>query len=541
MTEHRNKIAKEELKKCVNHLKEMFLPYLFDKSKNPRSGGVAESWIYEMSAGEETVEESAVKLLEKNSSESFLRIAEIMSDLRLPMCDVVLKRLLSNENLETGKRVNAANLLMKGWNIEVSEVTEDIKKILELKKGFLEFNAEDNLSAAEPLKSLINALDSEELYAGLILVLQETDTNKLFPKLEKLVGLSADFDLTVVKVFLDIPGERCLEMLEKIFLQTGERKVKKEINKAIFKLKKQGIFVDEEKFREKKRDPLSAGSVETGGYVSAMIDGGNIQLAIFYINHSVNGYQLFNALRSVKEGLLDFSVNKVSKKGVKKYLDYLRNERNTPVFSVSAEHCRYLLEESVKVTMESGKECSRHYEKWKDFIGKHIECPEDSEIYKYFDKKKLAENSSLALLDEMNPQELFSLALINYNEFSVVYEKYLEHGENNIILKESLKGEVLCEKKAEIMQTFFNESRRKITSRKIEELSLLLYLSDKKEDAEKFLCLAIEANSALKPSDSVFLTRLLDIYIERYKSEHEAGNKEKSEASLIVNPYEKES
>ncbi|RMF92559.1 MAG: hypothetical protein D6734_12000 [Candidatus Schekmanbacteria bacterium] len=536
MSKEKN-IKKEKVKDCIKNLNEMFLPYLKDEDKNPQIGGVEERWIYELSSGEEIVVEAAVKLLEKSDSKSFWRIVDIMCQLRLIMCNEILNQLLSKEKLDEVKRVICADFLIRVWGLEFEKLPEKIKSIIRFKKEILKFNNSSESHDRELLKELIHGLTDKELYSGLLLAAKEVKADELITSIEPLIGISDKFELVLIKLLPEISPESSISLFEKIYAENENKKIRKEINKAVYKFKKSGFAVDEEKFKEEKRNPMLSGRVETGGYVSAMMDGGNIQLIVFYIHHTVKGYHLFTALRSMKEGLVDFSATKVSKKGIKKYIDYIRNERRTPVFQVSAEHCRYLLDESVKIRKSKGKDLNRQYERWKDFIVEHIECPCKAEIYKYFDENDIDKNCIDSIVGQMNPQEILALYLIEDEDIVSLYKKYNEIEKSGIILNETLKKEVSEERIKNLVEEFFTDERRQIIVRKLEELSLLLFLMGQKDESKKFLTLAIDAASVSKSSESLFLKRLMEESLESYRLEYEARKKEEEGPSLIVNPY----
>ncbi len=540
MSVKRKKIAKEELKKCTSHLEDIFSTYLSDRGKDPQEGGIAESWIYEMSAGEDVVVESAVKLLEKKDAGAFFRIAEVMAVLRLAMCDIVLNRMLANDKIETEKRVCAAEMLIKGWRADFNGIPENIRKIITFKNDFLQIAHENAAEKIEGMKAVIKNLGSEEMSAGLLFAMKESDFAGFSTSAEKLLNISPAFEKIIISIISDEASGKGIPLLEKIFVQTEKKDIRKEINRAVYRLKKKGIEFDEDKFKEERKNPLAGGTVESEGYVSAMFEGGDIQFVIFYIHHSVKGYRLFNFLKSVREGLADFSVNKVSKNEIKKYLNHITNVRNTPLFKVSAEHCRFLLDESVKVTKEKGGELNRHYDKWKDYIEEHIAPSDKSSVYALFNGNELGKKPVARILDDMKGEELLALSFINNEELSQLYERFNDIDESGIVLKEYQKDEMRKEKLAGIANDFFGKSYRRLIVRKLEDLSLLLYLSDKKEESEKFLRLAIDADSADKPSDSAFLSHLLYSYFENYSNMRDNKVEDIDNSAQTLNTFEKE-
>lgn len=529
------KINKEELTIQIGRLKEIFAPFVAEREKDAGASGLVERWIYELSSGEEKVLKAAVSLLNRSKIDFFARTVELMTAHRLPGSDEILEEIIENEKTELEKRIRAYDILSDA-GVEIKKGHDAyLESIVTLKKSLMASLDETKSGSEVRSEELLGSSDEKQCWLALILLSEQVEKVKFLQILENISGFNTTVDLNIASLLSLYGSQECLALLEKIYRNTESKEVQKQVNRALFILKQKGLGVDAASFKAEKKAVLKPVQAESLGYISTPM-GLHIQLLFFAFYQPLSGHYLFNAVKDFKNGLIDFYSYRTSKKGIKKYVEYLQKERGTQLFSISAGHCLFLLEESVETAKLKGKEIPGTYGKWIDIIKNNIQLPVEPEIYRNIDRERIRNISISDAIKNLGDTDISLLNLIDEEELAAVYGRFRDAEDGVIVVDQATKEERTKGAVKEIAESLYTPALRNSIRRKIEELSLILFLSGRTEEAENFVRLAIDIEETSVPSQSIFLINLLESSLKRYGEIKKKKQEDNLGPSVIVKP-----
>jgi hypothetical protein len=314
---------------------------------------------------------------------------------------------------------------------------------------------------------------------------------------------------TFLEELLKDPSERTVDLLKELKeLYKDHKECLKVVKRAIFKLRQKGVIFEEEEGKSVSiLRPIKL--PEPKGYLGLWDLSGRLFLALE--KETPRGLIGLSGFGSFEEGLLDFFGGSVAKKNWRKFLENQVVSGIKPK-EVPASYVKTLFEEleGIRSHEEFRKQAS-YLESLPSYEG-----PVPL-VFQYLSLEGL-NNPKEEKLFEILPH--FGLWAFKEEELKPYMEELRRAQESPLVLTQTQKSQRIDGIVEKAIQGLFTEKRRQALRRNLQEVALILWLNDKKEEAENLLLLAErlkEEPSPLRPDP--FLRRLFLLGLQALSSE----------------------
>ncbi len=397
---------------------------------------------------------------------------------------------------------------------------------------------EDHLQAwgkeVEWLLPKLRLLPPEEQEIFFLAVFKKENVN-LLPLLEALQGQEETLDEILASAVGFWNSPHAAALLRRMVAATPSKGVAKAIRRSIFRLKSMGLPVEEMAGGSKPVfQPPRLGSAE--GFLSP-IDSVGSRMILLFVPQIPQGLIATNTLINDLEGIVDFSAFEASRKQAHEYLEALQKESPFKLLSADSKYCLGLIMEAHEIGQKKGKTPLPEFLKVRPLMGTPPPLPLQPIIYQSLKEEEA--KSRPDLLDRSG-----SLFQASFFESWVLndepMEKYLQlvkdASASRLVLNPYQKEARIQDLYRQAVQEIFDEPRRRLYRRRLEEMAYCLLKEGKDPEARLSLAAAVgleKESGLLTPHPFLFelVKRSLEALLAR---EEEEGKKKESE--LIIRP-----
>ena len=312
---------------------------------------------------------------------------------------------------------------------------------------------------------------------------------------EAFLVLPATMQIALLQELTSIHDIVSVQLLKALHGKAGDKKLKKEIRKALYRMKQKGVEgaeVDHDDSAAPVWTPPKTPEAEA--FVSA-VDPRGERLLVLIRPRPPAGYLVFEALASDDSGLLQFHAWESSIKGVREIKEsQLKMEDGPDFVDIDAEYCASLIEEAFRLGTGSS-EPGRSYLQARPLVSPPEGEKPEQPIYTVLDPEGLPDDEAFG--DRVGKifeiEEIGSWAFISPS-MEQYFEEAGEANESRIIVNEYQKVERLesiCRRAA---SACFDDKARNRFTRRLEETAWFLWKKERTEDAK----LALSAALSLK-------------------------------------------
>ncbi len=413
---------------------------------------------------------------------------------------------------------------------KVLSISPQVEILLEETEDHMEFWAKD----AELLLPKIRPLSPDQQEA-FFLNLYKQENKNLFLLLEALCGKEEMVDLVLASTLGHWVSAQAATLLHRMAAATPSKTVAKSIRKSIFRLKSMGLAVEE------VDDPSPAvfqppRLAPAEGFLSP-IDPSGSRFVLLFQPQIPQGVAVMNTLISDLEGIVDFNAFETSRKNCHDYLAAFQMEYPFKLVEADPEYCLGLIMESYEIGQRKSKPPLAEFLKWRPLMGTPPPLPLKPLIYQYLKEEEV--QSRPDLLDRSGSLfQIFSFQSWTLREEEA--QKYLnlvkEASASRLILSPYQKESRIEDIYRQAVQELFDEARRLLYRRRLEEMAYCLLKEGKEPEAQISLAaaLGLEKESGLltpQPFLLELVKRSLAAIVEREEEE-----RKRRESGLIVKP-----
>ncbi len=396
--------------------------------------------------------------------------------------------------------------------------------------------AEENFAAwAEdpaPAMARIIALSSDEqekLFSFLI----KSQGEEVYPFFQELLGQNEGIDLALANSLGRWNAPEAGILLHRLAAKSMSKNVLKNVRKAIYRLKSQGVEVEELKDASPSVfHPPQAAPPE--GFLSAP-DGSGTRLVWLVRPQLPQGVVAYHALVNDVQGILDFQALETTRKKFHDYSAAFRKQAPWDIIEADPDYCLGLLVEAAEITQKKGETPPGEFSRWRPLMGTPPPLPLKPPIYLHLKEEEWKNRADL--LDH-------SAALFQTPSFEAWFleeeesKKYLsllkEASESRLVLTPYQKEARVLEIYRQAVDELFNQERRALFRRRLEEMSYVLWKTGKESDAQTCLVAALRMESEggiLTPHP--FLLELVKRSLQALLEQEAKKQQEKGDELLI--------
>jgi hypothetical protein len=354
--------------------------------------------------------------------------------------------------------------------------------------------------------------------------------------LESLFGKDPEFDEHLAESLATVSDAKAARTLQSMLKVSKEKKVQKMIKRSLYRLRSKGFSIEETPLN-REGSILRPIQVEPPKGMGGGFDSAGQRFLLLVIPHSGRGGTVVQGVISDTLGLVDFSGEEMTRKGVRVFLEEIQKKIPFPLVEMEASYVGFLFAQAYHRSMLEREEAvPQDYLRLKgeiEGVKKEYERPL---IYSYLPPDEVArEDRWLGKAGDLLKEDLFASWRIGEDLIRRYVDEIREAEESKIVLHPTQKEARVQGIYQKALTELFSGERRFLYRRRMEEMAYVLFRLGKEEKAR--LCLAV-ALDLEKPLNSIqpnpFLLQLIVKSIMTLLAE--ASEKKAKEPSLIIKP-----
>jgi len=358
---------------------------------------------------------------------------------------------------------------------------------------------------------------------------------EIFQFLESLLGKDLKSDEHLAELLATLSDAKAARVLQRMLKVSKEKKVQKMIKRSLYRLRSKGFSIEETPFN-KEASILRPVQAEPAKGMGGGFDSVGQRFLLLVIPHSGRGGTVMEGVISDTIGLVNFSGEEMTRKGVRAFLEEIQTKSPFPLVEMEASYVGFLFAQAYRSTLERKAAIPQNYLHLKgeiDGVKKEYERPL---IYSYLPSDEVAgEDRWLGRAGDLLKVNLFSGWRIEEDLIGRYAEEIREAEDSKIVLHPSQKEARFQGIYEKALSELFSGERRFLYRRRMEEMAYLLFRLGKEEEARLSLAVALDLE---KPLNSIqpnpFLQQLIVKSIMTLLAE--ANEKRAQETSLIIKP-----
>jgi hypothetical protein len=314
-----------------------------------------------------------------------------------------------------------------------------------------------------------------------------------------------------------------------------EKKVQKMIKRSLYRLKSKGISIEETPFN-KEVSILRPVQAERPKGMGGGFDTVGQRFLLLVIPHSGRGGTVMEGVISDTLGLVNFSGEEMTRKGVRIFVEEIQKKSPFPLVEMEASYVGFLFAQAYRSTLERKETVPQDYLRLKGEIENVKKEYERPLIYSYLPSDEVAgEDRQLGRGGDLLKVDLFSGWRIEEDLIRRYANEVGEAEESKIVLHPTQKEARFQGIYQKALSELFSGERRFLYKGRLEEMAYLLFKLGKEEEARLSLAVALDLEKPLNLiQPNPFLLQLIVKSIFTLLAE--ANEKRAKESSLIVKP-----
>ncbi len=375
-------------------------------------------------------------------------------------------------------------------------------------------------------------LDHQEIF---FLNLYKQGNKNLLPLLEALRGQDEQLDEALASSMGHWISPQAAGLLHSMAAATPSKAVAKSIRKSIFRLRSMGLSVEEVAapsqavFQAPRLGPPE-------GFLSP-IDSSGGRLILLFLPQVPQGMIAASTLIDDMEGIVDFNAVETSRKHAHEYLETIQEGARFKLLEADPKYCFGLILEAHEIGQKKGKPSPPEFLKLRPMMGTPPPLPLKPLIYQFLKEEEAKSRTDLldrsGSLFQVPP---FASWVLRDEETEKYLQLVKEASASRLILSPYQKETRMEDIYRQAVQELFDESRRLLYRRRLEEMAYCLLKEGKEWEAQISLAaaLGLEKESGLL-TPHPFLFELVKRSLEAFLEREEKGKKQQ-ESEWILKP-----
>jgi hypothetical protein len=378
----------------------------------------------------------------------------------------------------------------------------------------------------------IRAGSAELRDAGVAL---DSPTGDLVSILTAEFGKSRARDLAVIFSLGKIFEPASVAALGEIDARTGDKEIKKEIKRALFKLSQKGLAPPEQGEESKPAASIFAPEPDIEAFMSS-VDGGGGRLLWIAKSQPRHGLQVIQAMLHDREGLLRFGGMQMRRKELRKMADEIKQQHGVTMIAVPWTYADRIIYEGYEKAKARGQTGLENFHEVRSILGSAKPKESAHPIYARLNPEQARDGAwreqSRRLLDE--PELRYWIVTDDWlQEF---LPQLHEAQTSRLVLNPLQKEERFNAIVREAVKALSSGENGQLFKRRMEDMALYFYETSRKELAGLSLAVALQVGEGDPgPLDVSFLTGLIQKSFAFFLSQEKA-KKEEAQESLIIKP-----
>jgi hypothetical protein len=368
--------------------------------------------------------------------------------------------------------------------------------------------------------------------AGLTL---DSASPALLPRLEEQLGRGSHTDLAIVFVLGKITDPGAVQTLLRIEQEAGDKNLKKEIRRSLFKLSQKGLTIPQTRSGEEKPPiPTLARTADIEAHVSA-VDGAGGRLLWIVKPQPGHGLQTIQAMINDREGLLRVGGAQVRRKELRQMAEEIKKQHGIAMIAIPWEYADSMLYENFEKAKAAGRSGLENFHELRSIVGTGKPRTQEHPVYRRLDAEDARQGAWRELSRRLLDEPEFRFWILDRDWVEPFLDQLQEAQTSRLVLNPMQKEERLAGIVRDTVRTLFAGETGKIMQRRLEDMAFYLIETARMELAKLALAVAAQIKDGDPgPLDISFLTGLAQKSFAFYLSQQKS--KAEEDPSFIVKP-----
>lgn len=349
-------------------------------------------------------------------------------------------------------------------------------------------------------------------------------------------GQNADADLALAALLGEVQTAESAQFLADWVEQATDKHLRKEINRALYRLSQKGIQAD--------RPAKGAGKsiltpIEPEGYLSSM-DGRGDRLVWIVKSRVGGGLHFLSALVNEPEGLRYIEGTEISRKMLRQVLQDLLDSRGVTMVQVPWRYCDFLMQEGYERAEAQDKKEVESYPALRSFVSTTPAEPQAVPLPDSLDRETVAADGTfLATSIQLGEEPEMQRWVFDAEQAKPYVEKITSAQDSPLVLNQHQQKDRVDDVIKQAVTEVFSGESGQVYARRLEEMALYFVATERVMSAQRALAvsLALQKEGA-SGSGIPFCEGLVQQSIGLHYTEEKQQQQEESKSSLIMKPSE---
>jgi hypothetical protein len=183
---------------------------------------------------------------------------------------------------------------------------------------------------------------------------------EIFQSLQSLLGKDPTFDGHFAESLATLSDAKTARILQRMLKISKEKKVQKMIKRSLYRLRSKGISIEEASLK-KEASILRPVQAEPPKGMGGGFDSLGQRLLLLVLPHSGRGGTVMEGVISDSLGLVNFSGEEMTRKGVRMFVEEIQKKSPFPLVEMEASYVGFLLTQAYRTTLERNEAVTQDY------------------------------------------------------------------------------------------------------------------------------------------------------------------------------------
>jgi hypothetical protein len=353
--------------------------------------------------------------------------------------------------------------------------------------------------------------------------------------LEEQLGKGRETDLAIVFSLGKIAASAAAEALLRLEKRAGDKDLKKEIRRSLFKLSQKGLTIPEDKRAEEKSPtPILSRSPEIEAYMSP-VDGAGGRLVWIVKPQAGHGLQTIQAMINDREGLQRIGGTQIRRKELRNMAQEIKKQHGVTMVPVPWEYADLLLYENFEKAKAAGRSGLENFHQLRSIVNTAKPRAQDHPVYQRLNSGDVREGAWRELSRRLLDEPEFRFWILDADWTKPFLGQLEEAQTSRLVLNPMQKEERVAGIVRDAVKTLCAGATGKIMQRRMEDMAFYFVEAGRMDVAKLTLAVAQQIKEGDPgPLDISFLSGLVQKSFAFYLSQQK--NKAEEEPSFIVKP-----
>jgi hypothetical protein len=321
---------------------------------------------------------------------------------------------------------------------------------------------------------------------------------KFVESLEPFIQRSVPFTLAFVEALGSTPSPVVVKVLQILQKIPAEKPVRRALKTALYRLERQGLVKKEEEAESEPRVLIPRPADREAEAWASWPESQGERGMVLKLPDAGRGYVMAIAVVNSESIFHEFEAIQTTRKGVRALLDKMTGGVEGRLIEIPVEHFRFLMEEVAEIYQRQNQALPSGYEPIHKYLASRVEVVSRPHVYNLLDEKEIVEDPMLLRTsDSLLEVQPFVNWRLPEGLIQSFVEKIKELSESRLVLSQSAQMERTAQIHREAAAEIFTPELRQHYRRLLEETALLLCLTDRPQEANRALAVAIDLENEI--------------------------------------------